>query len=194
MKAVIILFFTASILIAAEATREGGLSAHMLPERIARISGEKGGFTVADPSTKDRGDTYAKPEELLAYFVGLPASVQQNGIWIVTLTKFYSRTRKPSGGIGGLWARRRSSLHCRDSDTEGETPGINIQRSRRYNPRELGPTAHETRLTHWCTHIPCGWSLRRHSSAQSRRKSKDLLLVLSERPHRQHGWRETTAA
>lgn len=72
------------MLVAAEPTREEGLSVHMLPDRVARIRGEHGGFTIADPATKERGATYAKPKELLAYFLGLPASVQKNGIWIVT--------------------------------------------------------------------------------------------------------------
>jgi hypothetical protein len=84
MKTIFILFLTASMLVAAEPTRDGGLSVHMLPDRVAKISGEHGGFTVTDPATKQSGATYGEPKELLAYFLTLPASVQQNGIWIVT--------------------------------------------------------------------------------------------------------------
>ena len=84
MKAFLILLLTATFLVAAEPTREGGLSVHMLPDRVAKISGEHGGFTVTDPATKERGTTYPQPKELLTYFQHLPAAVQQNGIWIVT--------------------------------------------------------------------------------------------------------------
>jgi hypothetical protein len=83
-KAFLILLAAPSIAFAAEPAREAGLSVHMLPDRVAKISGAHGGFTVTDPATKQRGTTYAEPKELLAYFGGLPASVQQNGIWIVT--------------------------------------------------------------------------------------------------------------
>jgi len=71
-------------MIAAEPTREGGLSVHMLPDCVVKIEGKHGGFTVTDPTTKKPGTTYAQPKELLAYFQRLPASVQQNGVWIVT--------------------------------------------------------------------------------------------------------------
>jgi len=84
MKTILIFLLTATFLVAAEPTREGGLSVHMLPDRVAKLSGEHGGFTVTDPATKQRGSTYVEPKQLLAYFQHLPAAVQQNGIWIVT--------------------------------------------------------------------------------------------------------------
>ena len=42
----------------------------MLPDRVARNIGGHGGFTVTDPATRQRGTTYAHPEELLTYFQG----------------------------------------------------------------------------------------------------------------------------
>jgi hypothetical protein len=95
MKAILILILGTSMLIAAEATREGGLSVHMLPDRVAEISGQHGDFTVTEPATKQPGATYAQPKELLAYFHQLPTSVQQNGIWIVTThPSSYSETEQ----------------------------------------------------------------------------------------------------
>ena len=84
MKSLLLLLLTASFLVAAEPKREAGLSVHMLPDRVAKISGEHGGFTVTDPATKNKGSTYGDPKELFAYFQRLPAATQENGIWIVT--------------------------------------------------------------------------------------------------------------
>lgn len=84
MKALFLLLLTASLLVAAEPTREAGLSVHMLPDRVAKISGEHGGFTVTEPATQAKGGTYGAPKELFAYFQSLPAATQQNGIWVVT--------------------------------------------------------------------------------------------------------------
>ena len=83
MKTLLIFLLTAPFLIAAEPTRKEGLSVHMLPDRVAQISGGHGGFTVTTPD-KQRGDTYPDAKTLLQYFTHSPASVQQNGIWIVT--------------------------------------------------------------------------------------------------------------
>lgn len=38
----------------ADPERNLGLSLHMLPERVANISGEKGGFTVSSPAPKTK--------------------------------------------------------------------------------------------------------------------------------------------
>ena len=84
MKTLLLLLLTASVLVGAEPNREAGLSVHMLPDRVAKISGEHGGFTVTDPATKAKGDTYADPKELFTYFQRLPATTQANGIWVVT--------------------------------------------------------------------------------------------------------------
>lgn len=78
------LFLAISSAMAVEPTRAGGLSVHVLPDRVANLNGKHGGFTVSDPVTKKMGDTYSEPEELLVYFHQLPETVKQNGIWIVT--------------------------------------------------------------------------------------------------------------
>ena len=84
MKAILFLLLTITLVIAAEPTRDGGLSVHMLPDSVAKFSGGHGGFTMTDPATKKPGSTYATPKELLAYFQDLPPTVRQNGIWVVT--------------------------------------------------------------------------------------------------------------
>jgi hypothetical protein len=55
-----------------------------LPDRVAKISGEHGGFSVTDPATKAKGHTDGDPKKLFAYFEHLPAATQENGIWVVT--------------------------------------------------------------------------------------------------------------
>ena len=84
MKSLFLLLLTASFLVAAEPKREAGLSVHMLPDRVAKISGAHGGFTVNDPTGKNDGRTYGDPKELFAYFQHLSAATKENGIWIVT--------------------------------------------------------------------------------------------------------------
>jgi hypothetical protein len=84
MKTILFLLLTTTLAVGAEPTRDGGLSVHILPDRVAKFSGGHGGFTVTDPATGNPGSTYATPKELLAYFQQLPAAVRQNGIWVVT--------------------------------------------------------------------------------------------------------------
>jgi len=67
--------------------RSKGISLHMLPKKVADISGKKWGFTVDYAS-------YLKPEseepvlqtkdELLAFVRKQDKDVQDNGVWIVT--------------------------------------------------------------------------------------------------------------
>jgi len=84
MKIILFLLLTTTLVIAVEPARDGGLSVHMLPDRVAALSGGHGGFTVTNPVTKRMGKTYAEPGELLAYFQQLPTAVRENGIWVVT--------------------------------------------------------------------------------------------------------------
>ena len=84
MKALFFFLLTASLLFAAEPKREAGLSVHMLPDRVAKISGGHGGFTVSDPTGRNDGKTYGDPKELFAYFQHLPAATQASGLWVVT--------------------------------------------------------------------------------------------------------------
>jgi hypothetical protein len=116
MKAVLILLLTVSFLAAAEPTRPAGLSVHMLPDRVARIGGEHGGFTVTDPATKQRGTTYVEPEELVAYFQRLPPAVQENGIWIVTTDpiSYSDKEQAKLETLIALCARKKIPLYtCR---------------------------------------------------------------------------------
>jgi hypothetical protein len=67
----------AAVCFAAEPDRAKGLSVHMLPDRVAQISGKSGGFTVGS-------ELYVDPGKLVDYFRSLPAATQENGIWVVT--------------------------------------------------------------------------------------------------------------
>lgn len=64
-------------------TRDAGLSLHMLPDRVAKLAGEAGGFTITDPATGQRGQTYSEISRLVAYIESIPDTVRQNGVWIV---------------------------------------------------------------------------------------------------------------
>jgi len=114
MKAILIFLLSASLLLAAEPTREGGVSVHFLPDRVAKISGERGGFTVKDPPA-----TYAEPKDLLAHFQRLPASVHENGIWIVTThPSSYSETEQAKlKSLAALCAEKKIPVFtCRGSE------------------------------------------------------------------------------
>jgi hypothetical protein len=119
MKTLLLLLLTASVLVAADPRREAGLSVHMLPDRIAKISGEHGGFTVTDPATNAKGATYAEPQELFAYFQGLPAATQQNGIWVVTThpTSYSEAEQAKLKALNSLCADKSIPIYtCRGSE------------------------------------------------------------------------------
>lgn len=83
MKYTLALLPLIAIVAYAEPSRDAGLSLHMLPDRVAKLSGEKGGFTVTDPATRQRGKTYSSLPDLVSYIEKLPARVKENGVWIV---------------------------------------------------------------------------------------------------------------
>lgn len=63
--------------------RDTGLSLHMLPDRVAKLSGEQGGFTITDPITRSRGKTLSEVKALFKYIDSLPQTIKDNGVWIV---------------------------------------------------------------------------------------------------------------
>lgn len=81
-------FFTVLLLVVfaisttAEPQRERGLSVHMLPDRVAQINGGSGGFSAKAADGTE--STYSDQSQLVAFFQTLSASVQENGIWVVT--------------------------------------------------------------------------------------------------------------
>ncbi|WP_346331011.1 hypothetical protein [Prosthecobacter sp. SYSU 5D2] len=78
MLLLVISLFTLG-LAAVEPVREEGLSVHMLPDRVAKLSGKHGGFTV------DRSKPALKTaDEVITHLEGLPKKTQANGIWVVT--------------------------------------------------------------------------------------------------------------
>jgi len=67
--------------------RAKGISMHMLPKRVADLSGKKWGLTVnyashLKPETAQ--PVLQTPEEFLSYVHKQESSVQENGVWIVT--------------------------------------------------------------------------------------------------------------
>ena len=65
-----------------EPERTKGLSVHMLPDRVAHINGDSGGFAVR--AGDGRESLYSDAIQLLAFFQTLSRSIQENGIWVVT--------------------------------------------------------------------------------------------------------------
>lgn len=119
MKALLFFLLTATFALAAEPNRENGLSVHMLPERVAAISGGNGGFTVTDPVTKKRGTTLTEPQQLIAYFEHLSPAVQQNGIWIVTThpTSYSDAENKNLQALIAICAKKAIPVFtCRGSE------------------------------------------------------------------------------
>ncbi len=67
----------------AELWRDRGLSLHMLPKRVADLSGSKWGFTITLPDGSKPDKTIQSAAELKTYFTSLSAEIQENGVWIV---------------------------------------------------------------------------------------------------------------
>jgi hypothetical protein len=83
------LLFLSAILIniMAEPSRNGGISLHQLPQRVAELSGAKGGFTVTYANylaPEKEQPVLQSADEVIAYLKKQTSQVQQNGIWVVT--------------------------------------------------------------------------------------------------------------
>jgi len=83
--------------------RELGLSAHLLPKRVADLdkTGEiKWGYMVSQTKnlkTPLERPVFQEPNDLIAYFLKQSSKIQQNGIWVVTTNpKAYSNSEKES--------------------------------------------------------------------------------------------------
>lgn len=78
--------FLAGLAKAAEPQRSDGISIHMLPKRVAQISGKPWGLSI-DYSPRLKAETtqpvLKTSEALLAYVRKQDATVRQNGVWIV---------------------------------------------------------------------------------------------------------------
>ncbi len=71
----------------AEPVREAGLSAHWTPERVAFLGEEvQAGFITTFDNEQNinvYGKHCATATDLISYFKSFPASIQNNGIWLV---------------------------------------------------------------------------------------------------------------
>jgi len=76
-----------SVAMAAAPERSKGISLHMLPKRVADISGQKWGFTVDFAShlkPESEHPVLQTKDELVAFVRKQDKEVQENGVWIVT--------------------------------------------------------------------------------------------------------------
>jgi hypothetical protein len=74
-----------------EPNRDKGLSVHMLPNRVAALKGEAGGFQVFPQHGVKELTMIPGVDELVAFYKNQGSRVQKNGIWIVvTNPKAYS--------------------------------------------------------------------------------------------------------
>lgn len=83
MKTYLVLIPAFALVAYAEPARDAGLSLHMLPDRVAKLSGERGGFTITDPITHTRGMTVAEVKSIFKYIDSFPLKIKDNGVWIV---------------------------------------------------------------------------------------------------------------
>lgn len=77
----------ATVALAAEPQRTGGLSVHMLPKRVADISKTTAGFTISQLGSAKppkSTPTMETAKALVGYFQKQSPEIQQNGIWVVT--------------------------------------------------------------------------------------------------------------
>ena len=70
-----------------EPKRGNGISMHMLPDRVAKFQGKKGGFTVSyaphlQPEKKE--PILRSKKEFVAFVQKQKKEVKENGVWIVT--------------------------------------------------------------------------------------------------------------
>lgn len=97
LTAVLILLLTA-LAVAATPERSKGISAHMLPKRVADLGGNKWGLTVSPSSylTPDAASTTLQTaSEFLTFVQKQSASAKENGVWIVvTHPAAYSEQEK----------------------------------------------------------------------------------------------------
>jgi hypothetical protein len=96
LTAVSILLLTA-LAVGATPERSKGISMHLLPKRVADLSGSKWGLTVsaADYLTPDAGSTTLQTgAEFRSFVRKQSSSVKQNGVWIVVTTNLeaYSKS------------------------------------------------------------------------------------------------------
>jgi hypothetical protein len=75
-----------AVAVASDPERAKGISLHMLPKRVADISGQKWGFTVDFASylrTESEQRVLQTKDELVAFVRKQDKNVQDNGVWIV---------------------------------------------------------------------------------------------------------------
>ena len=86
---VALVFMATSTAFTEELSREEGLSAHVMPRRVAELDKGKNlkwGFIVSqshDLKPPLQRPTFQTADELLAYYSQQPKKIQENGIWVI---------------------------------------------------------------------------------------------------------------
>lgn len=88
MNRLLLIFLTLGIAClaqAAEPRRDLGVSLHMLPDRVAKISGSTGGFSLSsvDGKRPDIQKVFPTAADLIAFYEKQNKQARENGIWIV---------------------------------------------------------------------------------------------------------------
>jgi len=119
---VLLAFLVTAGLVAAKAQeRSQGISVHMLPKGVADIAGRPWGFTVdysPNLKTESASVTLQTVAQVLSFVRRQDASVQENGLWIVTThPDAYSAGEKELlEGVKSMCRRERIPLFiCRAS-------------------------------------------------------------------------------
>jgi len=117
--ALFLLFPLFALVAYAEPIRDAGLSLHMLPDRVAKLSNERGGFTITGPVIKRRGKAISDVKTMMKYIESIPESSRANGVWIVyTHPSSYteSEKKKITELITACAAKKIRVFTCRASD------------------------------------------------------------------------------
>ncbi len=115
----LLIVFAAVSFAGAAPVRESGLSIHLLPDRVAKIEGGKGGFTVTDPKDPKNSKTCPEVASLVEYILKQPEGRRDNGVWVVyTNPSSYSQEEKGrlADLISKLQAQKIPIFTCRASE------------------------------------------------------------------------------
>ncbi len=99
----------------------------MLPDRIAQINHQTGGFSIK--SVDGIGSTYPDAIQLIAFFQTLPRSTQENGIWVVTThpSAYSENERTELKKLVALCVEKKISVFtCRGSELPGGWKRSNV--------------------------------------------------------------------
>jgi hypothetical protein len=119
MKTYLALLHFFALVAYAEPVREAGLSLHMLPDRVAKLSGERGGFTITDPITRKKAKTVPDAKAVFSYIDSLPLKIKDNGVWVVYThpSSYENEEREKLKSLIGMCGEKKIRIFtCRASE------------------------------------------------------------------------------